>query len=246
MSRIDDFISHYTNVTPWTQPRHSWLSELWQQKFNCSFGGVNDCVQFPSLVEGANDTLSPWLYSKDVDGMYVYATALHNLISARCPNAFITRHIPTNCITGPSVFEHMKNVSIDGYSEDKISFDEKGDIMGSYTIYQLLYVRGDKTRDKVGSWSRLNRLVNLRGRIIWPKDSRSTTASSQAPSPGVVTGVPHVSTLCMVTCHAAGNASRAVTTRSLTSRHAYSVRSSRGLMTAWALSVCLYSLNTWR
>lgn len=63
--------------------------------------------------------------SKEVEGVYVYATALQSLIEAECPSAFTQKSLLEDCVKGQTLINYLKAVSIPGFA-DQVSFDDKG------------------------------------------------------------------------------------------------------------------------
>ena len=67
-----------------------WITELWSAMFNCSGIGNVGCMSGKTL----NQSTTPvdwWMpeTSRNYDGVYVFAHALHNAIADNCPDVFL-------------------------------------------------------------------------------------------------------------------------------------------------------------
>ena len=130
------YVDYFSQITPASHPDHPWLPYFWSALFNCDYTTNATCRQ-ESLASVVDALSVVTRTSRDVDGTYVYANALHQLITDKCPSAFSTGSVPQGCIHGDDLLEEMKSLRMPGLSEEVIAFDEKGDILGSYNIYQM-------------------------------------------------------------------------------------------------------------
>ncbi len=128
------------------------------------------------MTFGYNDTQDfrdIWYSADWGDAVYVYAHALHDLISSRCPLAFADKGVLRDCITGPLLLGYMKNVTFLG-NIGHIEFTEHGDRKGEYVIAQIqVPVNGQPTSVNVGRWSMLTDSLTIdEDKLTWkaPKE----------------------------------------------------------------------------
>ena len=132
----ENFRQYFRTVTPKNQPDDPFLKNAYSEKYNCEWNRTledNSCYQYES--EPHNITGGIGYESKMIDGVNVFAYALHALVSDTCPEAFKDKTLLDACIDGQKLHEYMLNVEFDGLS-GHIKFDERGDFLGSYTFEQ--------------------------------------------------------------------------------------------------------------
>ncbi|XP_059177454.1 metabotropic glutamate receptor 5-like [Physella acuta] len=130
---VDEFYSYLErlNVLNSTNP---WLKPAWESLNNCSYdsGTCNNSLNF--LNTSKFDYLIFATLSMDV--VLAFANAAHKLISDLCPN--VTGKDVQQCVKSDVLYKYLKGESFQGYSGD-IRFDENGDSIGKYVIYQWSY-----------------------------------------------------------------------------------------------------------
>ena len=135
----DDFRAHFYSLTP-KQTTNPWMPSFWEKAHNCRWNasqGERSCEDFediPSPIRLASNTYVDLV----LDGVSVFAHAIHNVIEQNCPEVFMDKSKLHKCVKGPNVLEQLLNTSIDGYL-GKLRFDEKGDFKGSYDLRQYHY-----------------------------------------------------------------------------------------------------------
>ncbi|EDO46638.1 predicted protein, partial [Nematostella vectensis] len=101
-----------------------------------------------------NDGYIPYI----IDAVSAIAHALHSLLGCTkngCPKTFnqeLLRHLPS----------FIQNISIEGYSNKQVTFDEFGGAKGSYDLYSLKIHNGDYDYEKFGRWSPSGLSINKR------------------------------------------------------------------------------------
>jgi len=88
-----------------------WFREYWRYLFDCS--SDDECQSKQSLNQSTTPIDWNWgISSRNYDGVYVYAHAIHNAIAEKCPNAFLesTRQseILASCLNGSTVLQYLK------------------------------------------------------------------------------------------------------------------------------------------
>ena len=132
----DEFVQYFKMVTPKSHPDDPFLKSAYSQKYNCKWNhtlGDASCYKYESEPHNITDTLC--FECKVIDGVKVFAYALHALITDTCPDAFNDKFLLDACINGQKLHEYLLNVEFNGHI-GHIKFDEKGDFLGSYTIFQ--------------------------------------------------------------------------------------------------------------
>jgi len=93
------------------QINDEWFAELWRYQFPCN--GNSTCGSRQSLNQSQVPFTWSWpSISRTYDGVFVYATALHNAISDICPEAFNKSPrqatILKRCLRGDIVLNYLK------------------------------------------------------------------------------------------------------------------------------------------
>ena len=171
--KIPGFREHLKQLT-WINSTNPWLAELWEYSHDCHWddGQREDnldsvsCQMYDTLV-GAKEFVWTSRY-KYADGLFVYAKALHSLISDNCPELF-RQDTPRNfndCITGELLLGYMKNVSFTGYT-GHIEFDDVGDMRGRYLISQHRW-NADRGLYKAyaGEWDASTNLLSMNDSVV--------------------------------------------------------------------------------
>ncbi len=118
--------------------------------------------------------------SKVYDGAHVFALGLDALIRDRCPEAFHDPSLASGCIKGRDLLAYLKNVTFYGVS-GRIKFDENGDMLGQYDIYQYLYGRS-KPYTRIGGWDKDTEELTLSNDLLrWDLFRKSFKSSNFLP-----------------------------------------------------------------
>ena len=155
----DEFIEYMSTFDVTTAMLTPWYRDLWQQVHHCTWNSNfnNSCEGYDRLPE-RDMTVSYWPI-KMRDGIYTIAHAAHNLINESCPDAFHNTTLLTPaCINGPALLTAIKNLSFSGISEH-IQFDARGNILGSYTIKQM--VLSSHAPKEIGRWDKYTNNLTL-------------------------------------------------------------------------------------
>ena len=184
----------YIQGLSWRNSSNPWLPLVFQNAYGCSWTSENPSPNGTSQNSVHNhpceshETLREVTEShswagpvRRIDGFLVYAKALHELISDRCPWMFrkdFSRNF-SDCVDGSLLLQYMRNVSFDGYS-GPLSFDEKGDRQGAYGIHQV-YVDSNnvpKFNYIVGEWDSLTRSLFLnKTQLDWGRMTNTSIES---------------------------------------------------------------------
>lgn len=162
MGMHESFANYYQHLIPQNSSGNPWMPKLWEIYYNCEWNnGTVPCEEFEN-VPRVEQEVTTWA-SKQYDGAWVYAYALHALIENSCPEAFENVSILDTCFHGKALLSYMKNVTFDGMS-GKIKFDDNGDMIGEYDLYQ--YVYDDATNSDeiltIGKWDKSTGKLRLK------------------------------------------------------------------------------------
>ena len=163
----DSFRNHYKYLVPSNSSGNPWMYLLWEMHYQCKWNNssvpceehqYNPIVNFP-ITEYA---------SKQYDGAWVYAYALHSLIEHMCPEVFENISLLKACFDPELFLLYMKNVTFEGMS-GKIKFDESGDMIGEYNIFQYVYnATGDSGHIEIGKWDKsIKELIVHEDKLSW-------------------------------------------------------------------------------
>ncbi|KAM6474534.1 metabotropic glutamate receptor 2 isoform 1-T1 [Liasis olivaceus] len=168
---VQEFAVYFQNLNPYNNSRNPWFQEFWEHKFQCSFHNQN-CSHF-SLKTGQFEQESKIMFV--VNAVYAMAHALHNMHQALCPNAsrLCDSMKPVN---GKRFYkEFMLNVTFDAPfrpsldTKSMVRFDQCGDGIGRYNIFNYQRANGRYRYQKVGYWA--EGLIMDTNLIPWVKTS---------------------------------------------------------------------------
>ena len=188
--RLQDFEVHFRLQNPVVNKRNAWLRQLWKEVDNCREEPLHSnasCRHFENLT--MEIPLTPQGYQPYIQATYVFAHALHNLISDTCPTAFEGNSPPNGCIRSQVLLNYLRTGSLMADS-GPVLFDSNGDLLGKYHIKQ--YVSGHALLE-VGSWDSQARLpLSLNeNAIFWEAwDMGNNVMSSGRPWPQSVCSRP--------------------------------------------------------
>lgn len=139
--------------------RNIWFSEFWEQRHKCKFEWRNSskCTGDEDLLKGyEQEGLVPFV----IDAVYAFAHALDDIINTKCGANGGDCWKSLLPISGHEMLKFIRSTSFKGPQGTEIRFNEDGDALGYYNIYQ--YQRNDTKYDyiQIGTWR--ERLVILK------------------------------------------------------------------------------------
>ena len=142
--------------TPTTSKNNPWFMEIWEKEKSC-WNSTKNCsmIEDEPLKERHSHSLIQTL----VDAANTYLFALDSLVRKHCPEMFGSPHLIKQCVSGEKLLEHIKNTRFKG-TEWNVSFDESGDVEGSYIIQQYHSARSKK-RTVVARWNKLSDAIEM-------------------------------------------------------------------------------------
>ena len=164
---ISEFATYFSGLNP-NNTLNPWFDGYWETMFNCSLtGGGNGC-DLGTQTLSINHTLTSQ-HPNIIQGVYVFALALSNMLGYYCPNYTLCDEIVVTRFNGQAVNgellrQYMLNISlsnIDLFENRGQLFDNNGDVQHSYTIFNLQTdLSGAYLFRPVGIWDHVN-LLNI-------------------------------------------------------------------------------------
>ncbi|XP_043234513.1 metabotropic glutamate receptor 3-like, partial [Amphibalanus amphitrite] len=155
--------------------RDIWFHEFWSQAFNCTFDrrerGERRCTGNETLTKYKQEGLVPFV----VDAVYALAHALHNMLVARCGGVTLCKEVQP-VPDGQQLLKHIRNVSFIGRQKRKVRFNEYGDAIGFYNIYQFQKRDGKYEYYQIGEWVESLSYLST-SKMKWRGDSSETPSS---------------------------------------------------------------------
>ncbi|ELU18160.1 hypothetical protein CAPTEDRAFT_147683 [Capitella teleta] len=118
--------NHLASLQPGVNTHNPWIQKAWDTL--CEY----DNCTLEEIVKSMFDNVQYGM--PYYEAVYVYADALHKLITKRCPEAFEEVEYLADCIDGEELLETMKKCELEMIS-GPIEFDENGDRIGQYHLY---------------------------------------------------------------------------------------------------------------
>ena len=133
---LHEYLKHLNTRTPLTSARtNPWFMEIWQSQKNCSYTDSSrlNCsrVEQEALIPYTKHTF----LTSTIDAIDAVALAVDQLIGEHCPEMFLDAEGIRDCVTGELLIQYIKNISFQGANWE-VSFDESGDLVGSYVFEQ--------------------------------------------------------------------------------------------------------------
>ncbi|XP_078679227.1 metabotropic glutamate receptor 3-like isoform X1 [Branchiostoma floridae x Branchiostoma belcheri] len=151
---IKAFNKYFKNLTPDLKNRNPWFNEYWEDKFFCRLPYTKrENSSFPVCDIGlTNKKFEPESKIQFVvDAVYAIAYALDNVRKEVCgtPSGMCSG---LRNLDGARLYKAILNVTFQDVAKRQVQFDERGDGMGRYDIYNFQRVNGDWKYVPVGHW----------------------------------------------------------------------------------------------
>ncbi|XP_060064901.1 metabotropic glutamate receptor 8-like [Ylistrum balloti] len=150
---IEEFDDYFLNLSPKHNKKNPWFAEYWETIFNCSISRDSKTRKRCSGKENLRSLSVGYeqegLVQFVIDSVYALAYALHELLADKCKGQY--KHCN---LSGKEILAYIRNVTFQGISGDTVRFNEKGDGLGKYDIYQ--YQARDDGRFEyvlIGDWT---------------------------------------------------------------------------------------------
>ncbi len=121
-------------VTPWTLPHDPWLKANWEGIFSCSYDSNSSkpsCYDYKGIFEAPGFPSISTIAKRYIDLVYVIATALHDYISEKCPDAAGNKMALRQCVKPHEINGFINKVSVERPGR-RIRFNEEQETAHAY------------------------------------------------------------------------------------------------------------------
>ncbi|XP_071790598.1 uncharacterized protein [Asterias amurensis] len=183
-SFIPTFEDYLLSRTPQDDNYNPFFNEFWSQKFQCDLPGGNN--NYGVSCTGSEVLLSSEITSLGmedlINSVYVYATALSDVINDTCPNGKICDAVAD--VEPWQWLQYLQDVEFTSPvgSEKSVGFDENGDGAGFFAVYQFITeTNGTYLYKEVGEWSEDVGLTLMKEEISYvSQDSNSSICKQKS------------------------------------------------------------------
>ncbi|ESO85155.1 hypothetical protein LOTGIDRAFT_130755 [Lottia gigantea] len=140
---IKEFDYYFRNLTVYNNQRNPWFSEYWETIFNCSLTNTpyrKRCTGMSkSLWNPDVNYRQEGLVQFVIDSVYALAQGVHDMLSYECPGTHkdFSRCLRYRPLAGEELLGFIRNVKLNGSNGDPVVFDENGDGIRNYDIFQF-------------------------------------------------------------------------------------------------------------
>ena len=135
---LDQFDDYYSQLTITSNNRNPWFEEFYKQYFKVNETGNK-------RITDRNDYKQFSVVPLVVDAVYSVAYAVENFIEENCEKPLVWYSMNQTCqgynrtLNGDVLFEYIGKVNFTSPTQNKVHFDERGNVAAKYTIfnYQL-------------------------------------------------------------------------------------------------------------
>ncbi|XP_072419187.1 metabotropic glutamate receptor 3-like [Chiloscyllium punctatum] len=181
---IKQFDKYFQSLHPRTNKRNPWFKAFWQQKFQCLLQNSRShqrvCDRRLSINNSNYEQETKIMFV--VNAVYSMAHALHKMQRVMCPNT--TRLCDAIMpLDGKKLYkEYLIKINFSapfrppGDMDSEVKFDENGDGIGRYNVFNFQKIAGKYTYIKVGQWAKS---LSLNTALIhWPRHHIPTSQCS--------------------------------------------------------------------
>ncbi|XP_033118204.1 metabotropic glutamate receptor 4-like [Anneissia japonica] len=165
---VEGFDDYFTSLDPDNNKRNIWFQEYWQT--------VNVSTKSAHVQEDKVAFV--------VDSVYAFAYALQDMMNVLQLNAMSLNDAAAD---GERLLKFIKNVTFKGKGSDFIKFNQDGDRLGAYQIFQYQYNRlnGNYTYVEVGNWK--NDQLNLQTSVLrWKQGVQPNSVCAEPCADGEI------------------------------------------------------------
>ena len=131
------FEKYYDALFPWSflnKPSFPYPKILSECNMTLPKGLNGSCFNYERMDQLPGYELSTH-HRRIIDALNIFINSLDALVRQNCPSAFLDKSFLRTCIKGPDLLKIVRSSSFMGYS-GKVQFDEHGDGMKDYDIWQ--------------------------------------------------------------------------------------------------------------
>jgi metabotropic glutamate receptor 2/3 len=171
---VPEFDSYFTSLNPFNNMANPWFIEYWENEFMCNLGlspSLENCtVDQQAISVNATNYSQFSLVPLVLDATFALAYSIQDLVDRKCQNGGLCSDIVSNgVVDGALLRDALLNVTFPSRVVNiSRSFDENGDVSGSYSVLNLQKVSTGQYRYvQVGSWDPLTALSIDEENIMW-------------------------------------------------------------------------------
>ncbi|XP_071495497.1 metabotropic glutamate receptor 3-like [Diadema antillarum] len=185
---IDPNLKGYlASLDPSANTRNPWYQLTLGARHGCTFDPTEAKDERVPVCHG-NETFADMLDTRSegawssfiIDAVHSLAYGLHNMLyecqGPSCVNS------TTSAINTDEFFQYVRNVTFNGLTNPSFRFDENGDPMAQYFIFNLQDVDGEYVFKEVGVWDP-NQKFTLTGDVVWPNGGVEPVSRCSADCP---------------------------------------------------------------
>ncbi|XP_054710934.1 metabotropic glutamate receptor-like [Uloborus diversus] len=206
-TEIEEFNKYMKSLTPSNNQRNPWFEEYWESVFSCVLPKNSNNSKLPICSPNLrlDESVGYRQESKVqfvVDAVYAFAHALDKVWRELCkPRGEGYCHAMRSLDGGKLYRDYLLNVSFTDLGGNQVKFDQQGDGLGRYTIYN--YQKDDNSSNYyykvVGKW--FDGLHLDLDDVKWPGGGSLTTSVCSHPcGPGEVK-ITQSGDVCCWICH---------------------------------------------
>uniref|UniRef100_A0A8C5PLC4 Metabotropic glutamate receptor 3 n=1 Tax=Leptobrachium leishanense TaxID=445787 RepID=A0A8C5PLC4_9ANUR len=186
---VKEFDRYFKSLNPYNNHRNPWFKDFWQQKFQCSLHNKvphgKACDKRLNINSTNYEQESKIMFV--INAVYAMAHALHQLQRTMCPNT-TTLCDSIKVLDGKKLYkDYLLKVNFtapfipSGNTDSIVKFDQYGDGLGLYNVFNFQYNNGKYSYLKIGKWAETLSLdVDL---IQWSKSLIPTSQCSDPCAP---------------------------------------------------------------
>ncbi|KAJ8389999.1 hypothetical protein AAFF_G00111600 [Aldrovandia affinis] len=179
---VREFNRYFQQLNPANNRRNPWYNDFWEQKFQCSLGGVDraegPCDSHLAIDDSNFEPESKIMFV--VNAVYAMAHALHQMQRMLCSNTTRLCKAMTS-LDGRRLYrDYLLNINFKApFSppgiDSVVKFDAYGDGMGRYNIFNYQRRAERSTYVQVGEWAET---LSLSGELVhWPRGNLAPPTS---------------------------------------------------------------------
>jgi hypothetical protein len=155
-TEMPDFKGYMETINPASDEGNVWLSDYWEEFHSCYLNDLlnktgKECKQPIVLTEDVCPTVWP-AACRVYDAVFVIGSAIHRLVTDRCPRAFAEKWILKECISGPVLLDYLYNTDAQGRI-GRIRFDSSGNVQEQLLFLQYQRLESGYSSVSIGQWS---------------------------------------------------------------------------------------------
>ncbi|CAH2275658.1 metabotropic glutamate receptor 3, partial [Pelobates cultripes] len=158
---VKEFDKYFKSLNPSINHRNPWYKDFWQQKFQCSLHNkvphLKTCDKRLNINSSNYEQESKIMFV--INAVYAMAHALHQMQRTMCPNT-TTLCDAMKVLDGKKLYkDYLLKVNFtapfipSSNTDSIVKFDQYGDGLGLYNVFNFQYNSGKYSYLKIGQWA---------------------------------------------------------------------------------------------